>query len=82
MSVGLVFTSIFIYWEGSGWWMLWSGIYPMAGCILSCRVFRTLLLSERRPGESSAAIRTEDVEAMVMAALERANEASDPERNF
>ena len=57
--------------------MLWSGIYPTAECILSCKVFRTLLLSEQ---SSSAIIRTEDVEEMVMAAIDRANEASDPER--
>ena len=57
--------------------MLWTGIYPTAECILSCRVFRMLLLSER---SSSAMIRTENVEEMVMAALDRANEASDPER--
>ena len=81
-SVGLVFVTIFIYWKGSGWWILWSGMYPAAECILSCRVFRTLLLSERRLGESSGVVRTRDVEEMVMAAIARANDASDPERSF
>ena len=77
-SVGLVFATIFIYWEGGGWWMLWSAVYPTAECILSCQVFRTLLLSDCTPGESIAMIRTEDVEQMVMAAMDRVNEVSDP----
>ena len=40
-----------------------------------------MLLSERRLGESSAVIRTEDVEVMVMAVMDRVNEVSDPERS-
>ncbi|KAF7985065.1 hypothetical protein HWV62_8923 [Athelia sp. TMB] len=80
VSFGLVFVTIVIYWEGNGWWALWSGISPAVECIISCRVFRALLLSERRAGESNAVIRTEDVEEMVMAAMARADEAGDPER--
>ncbi|KAF7983826.1 hypothetical protein HWV62_19085 [Athelia sp. TMB] len=80
VSVGLVIASIILYWRGGGsLWTLWSIIYPMAECILSCQVFRTLLLSDRAPGESIEMIRTEDVEEMVMAAIDRANEVSDPD---
>ncbi|KAF7985074.1 hypothetical protein HWV62_8941 [Athelia sp. TMB] len=79
-SIGLVLVTIAIYWGGKGW-VVWSTIYPTAECILSCNVFRTLLLSEGRPGESSAVIRTEDVEVMVMAVMDGVNEASDPERS-
>ncbi|KAF7985064.1 hypothetical protein HWV62_8921 [Athelia sp. TMB] len=73
VSVGLVFATILIYWEAGGWWMLWSAIHPAAECILSCRVFRTLLLSEPKLGESIELIRTKDVEEMVMAAIDRVN---------
>ena len=79
-SVGLVFATILIYWEGVGWWMLWSAIHPAAECILSCRVFRTLLLSEGRL-ESNPIIRTEDVEDMIMVAMDRVDAGSDSERS-
>ncbi|KAF7985072.1 hypothetical protein HWV62_8937 [Athelia sp. TMB] len=56
-----------------------KGLHPVSRSLLRSgqlyvRVFRTLLLSERKPEESSVVIRTEDVEVMFMAAMDRANE--------
>jgi len=79
VSIGLVSATAFLYWKEGVWWAVWSAIYSSTECVVSCRVFRRLLLSGGKMEQSSGRVRTEDVEAMVMAVMNRNNSSDDAE---
>ncbi|KZP20033.1 hypothetical protein FIBSPDRAFT_862063 [Athelia psychrophila] len=77
VTMTLIVPMAIMYWDVKTYWVdnsnLVPGTYVTVSCLLTCRVFRMLLLCRHRKEQSDRDIGTTEVAAMVMAAMVRAD---------
>ncbi|KZP18839.1 hypothetical protein FIBSPDRAFT_1045953 [Athelia psychrophila] len=78
-TVGRIVLTVIVYWAKLPWLIYYNlvgTIYLAVSGMLSCRVFRMVLLCQRELGARSGEIRTEEVEEMVIIAMARMDATS------